>query len=110
MMPLSDFPPDLNTPFNDMVGFLLRITTPLSPEDYNYIRAISKTFHNFIDMPVGDMSDVIELAIRYGYFDQPATNTATLDDYFAAMDIERLEQLDTAVKRLLAEEGGNSDE
>lgn len=110
MMPLSDFPPDLNTPFNDMVGFLLRETQGGEPEDYDYIRAVSKTFMSFTDLPHKDMIDLIALCIRYGYFDQPATNTASLDDYFAAMDIERLEQLDTAVKRLLAEEGGDSDE
>jgi len=105
MMPLSDFPPDLNTPFNDMVGFLLRITTPLSPEDYYYIRSVSKTFDNFIDLPVADMSDVIALCIKYGYFDNISHRRLTLNGYLEAMDADRLDKLKKAAQRLLAEGG-----
>lgn len=85
MMPLSDFPPDLNTPFNDMVGFLLRETQGGEPEDYDYIRAVSKTFMNFTDLPHKDMIDLIALCIRYGYFDEPMSRLVSANDEFISM-------------------------
>lgn len=79
MMPLSDFPPDLNTPFNDMVGFLLRETQKGNSKDYAYMRAVSKIFMNFTDLPHEDMIDLIALCIRYGYFDEPMSRLIPVD-------------------------------
>lgn len=84
MMPLSDFPPDLNTPFNDMVGFLLRETQENS-QDYAYMRDVSKTFMNFVDLPHADMVDLIALCIRYGYFDEPMSRLVPANDEFISM-------------------------
>ena len=85
MMPLNEFPPDLNTPFNDMVGFLLRETQECSTKDYAYMRALSKTFMNFTDLPHEDMVDLIALCIRYGYFDEPMSRLIPIDDGFISM-------------------------
>ncbi|GJM00222.1 MAG: hypothetical protein DHS20C07_19010 [Methyloligella sp.] len=85
MMPLSNFPPDLNTPFNDMVGFLLRETQGGDCNDYVYIRAVSKTFENFTDLPHADIVDLIALCIRYGYFDEPMSRLVPTNDEFISM-------------------------
>lgn len=83
MVPLSDFPPDLNTPFNDMVGFLLRATEG-EPLDYACVRHVA-TFDQFVDLHMSDISDVIALAIQYGYFDQPMSRLIPIDDGFISM-------------------------
>ena len=85
MMPFEDFPPDLNTPFNDMVGYIMRVTTHGDSRDYDYIRSVAKTFHAFDELPIDDIRDVIALAIRYGYFDQPMSRLEPVDDEFISL-------------------------
>lgn len=85
MVPYEDFPPDLNTPFNDMVAFLLRETQQSNSKDYDYMRAVSKTFLSFSELPHEDMVDLIALCIRYGYFDEPLTRLEPVTDEFISM-------------------------
>ncbi len=85
MVPLSDFPPDLNTPFNDMVGFLLRETQEGHSKDYDYVRTVSKTFMSFTDLPQVDIVDLIALCFRYGYFDEPMSRLVPANDEFISM-------------------------
>lgn len=91
MMPFDDFPPDLDTPFYDMLAYLLRATSGGERGDYDYIRAVSKTFERFGDLPYADMVDVIALCIRYHYFDRPLSRMVPLSEGgFAARSDEFL--------------------
>lgn len=87
-----DFPPGLDTPFNDMTAFLIRATMRDAIDEYDigFIDHL-KHYHSFTELSREDRLTFFGLLDEYNYFDMPC---GPIFDY-------------EAIKKLTREVGGD---
>lgn len=67
---MTDFPPDLDTPFNDMIAFLMRVV--VHPADRVYVNQL-KHINYFYELSSYDQANVLAMLREFGYYDTPAS-------------------------------------
>ena len=77
----NDFPPGLDTPFNDMTAFLIRATMRDAIDEYDigFINHL-KNYHNFTELSREDRLTFFGLLDEYNYFDMPSGPVFSSED------------------------------
>lgn len=96
---INDFPPDLNTPFNHSVAFLLRVV-----DDRRDIYFIEQLKHCdfYCELSRHEKSSLFILLDEYGYFDRPDSSAGVTGE---TLDQDAIDRFLANLKRLI-EQGG----
>lgn len=82
MKPYYSHQQGIDTPFHDMVCFLLRAVE--DPADVFFVKQL-RHMNRFADLTMDDKFTIIELLDCYEYFDSPGDRNVTLSEVLAGV-------------------------